>query len=143
VLGATYRERDVINVIKDIWASMRALPLWVQIWVFVILVPVNFATISFLGEPNGVLIACLAIVGILPNAFFMFWERGFSRIMALSHIIFWIPLVVIVSVTYANLESGPFATFCIILLVVDLISLVFDIKDGLAWFKGDREVVRP
>ena len=133
----------MINVIKDIWASMRALPLWVQIWVFVILVPVNFATISFLGEPNGVLIACLAIVGILPNVFFIFWERGFSKIMALSHIIFWIPLVAFISVTYANFESGPFATFCIILFTVDLISLVFDIKDGLAWFKGDRAVVRP
>ena len=133
----------MINLITDMWHSLRTMPLWVQLWMFIILVPVNFAAVFFLNEPKGMLIAFLAISGILPNAFFVLWNRGFSNVMAVSHIIFWLPLVYVLTVSFGTLDSGPFATFCIILFVVDIISLVFDARDSVAWFKGDRAVVRP
>ena len=32
------------NVFVDVFNSLRALPIWVQIWVFIILVPVQVAS---------------------------------------------------------------------------------------------------
>jgi hypothetical protein len=110
---------------------------------FVVLVPVNFASVFFMFESNGLLISFLAIAGILPNVFFLLWNRGFSNVMAVSHVIFWIPLLYIVAVNFGELGAGGFAVFCAVLFVIDLISLVFDIRDCSAWLKGDRAVVRP
>lgn len=36
-----------MTLFLDIWRSYRALSLWVQIWVNVILVPVNIASLAF------------------------------------------------------------------------------------------------
>ena len=67
------------SILHDILNSFRSLPLWVQIWVGLILVPVNTATIVLITEPGSYLIPILAIGGMLPNAVLMFVERGFSK----------------------------------------------------------------
>lgn len=128
-------------LIKDIWRSFRALPLWVQIWVGLILVPVNMAAILFLSEPNGLLIATLAIGGMAPNLFIMIKERGLSKAMALPHLLIWTPLVVLLAATLGHPEmSGPFQTFVWLLLLIDLISLGFDCPDAWKWWKGERAI---
>ena len=40
-------------MIGDIWNDFRTLPLWVQIWVTVVLVPVNFVPLAFLDQPGA------------------------------------------------------------------------------------------
>ncbi len=47
-------------MIREIWSSFRALPALVQIWVAFILAPVNMATILFINQPGGLLVAALA-----------------------------------------------------------------------------------
>lgn len=37
-------------------------------------------------------------------------------------------------------DDSRFALFPLILLLVDLLSLVFDYRDSLNWIKGDRSV---
>jgi hypothetical protein len=37
-------------MIAEIWGSYRRLPLWVELWVAVILVPVNAASLAFVAE---------------------------------------------------------------------------------------------
>ena len=81
-----------MTLIRDIWRSFRALPLWVQIWVGVILVPVNMASLWFANETMGALIAVLAVSGMVPNLLIIFFDRGFSKAMALPHLAIWIPL---------------------------------------------------
>ena len=75
------------NLFIEIWNSFRALPLWVQLWMVVILMPINFASLFFLGEPQGGLIAFLAIFGMLPNMVIMIYDRGLSKLMAFPHLI--------------------------------------------------------
>ncbi len=130
-----------MQLILDIWSSFRSMPLWVQIWVGLILAPVNMAALFYVGAPGGWLVAALAIGGMLPNLVLMAVERGLSKAMALSHLVLWIPLVfVILNLRGAEGVAGGFASYLLLLLVVDLISLGFDIPDSIKWFRGDRDV---
>ena len=114
------------------------MPLWVQIWVGLILVPVNMATIVLITEPCCWLIPVLAIGGMVPNAVLMFVERGFSKAMALSHVVMWVPLLVVLAM---DIKAGSiFANYLIVLFIVDFISICFDLKDSRDWLKGDRGV---
>lgn len=125
-------------MIKDIWASFRGLPVWVQIWIGIVLVPVNLAPLAFLDQPNGGLIAALSITGMALNIPIMLAARGMSKAMALPHLLVWSPLVVIVALTLADAEvaTSGYLTFLTVLLVVDLISLGFDVNDARLWMKG-------
>jgi len=125
------------SILLDIWHSFRSLPLWVQIWVGLILVPVNTATIVLITEPGSYLIPILAIGGMLPNAVLMFVERGFSKAMALSHVVLWIPLLVLLTIDIKS--NSIFADYLMVLFAVDFISICFDLKDSRDWLKGDRK----
>ncbi|MEH6359093.1 MAG: hypothetical protein V7761_00015 [Amylibacter sp.] len=125
------------SILLDIWCSFRSLPFWVQIWVGLILVPVNTATIVLITEPGSYLIPILAIGGMLPNAVLMFVERGFSKAMALSHVVLWIPLLVLLTIDIKS--NSIFADYLMVLFVVNFISICFDLKDSRDWFKGDRK----
>ena len=126
----------------DIYTSYRAMPMWVQVWVGIILVPVNCLSLVFWGAPSGAAVAILAVGGMAPNAILMFGERGFSKAMALSHLVFWLPLLVL-GMTLLSTDPevvGTYQVFLIVLLVVDAISLGFDFPDALKWIQGDRSV---
>ena len=127
-------------MVLEIWNSFRQLPLWVQIWVAFILVPINIVALVFVYKPYGLLVSVLAIGGMLPNIGVMVWERGFSNTMALPHVVIWTPLVVLV--LWMILSGAPldpaYLSFLWILLVIDTISLVFDFKDSWRWVK-DRQ----
>ena len=57
----------MLTALADIWASYRRQPLWVQLWIGIFLVPINFASVLFLDGPAGYWVAALAIGGIFPN----------------------------------------------------------------------------
>jgi len=129
-------------MILDIWNSFRRLPLWVQIWVAVILVPVNLATLAFVTAPYGLPVAVLAIGGMMPNLGVMVIERGFSKTMSLPHLVLWTPLVALIIWILMTSRAGDptYLAFLWILLVIDVISLAFDFPDAWRWYKGDRAI---
>ena len=110
-----------------------------QIWVFGILVPVNAAAIFFVFAPLGGWIALLAIGGMVPNLIVMALERGFSRTMALPHLVFWPPLVALILWLLGQGHvTGGYRAYLIVLLVADVISLIFDVNDVRRWVRGDK-----
>ncbi len=127
-------------MVIEIWQSFRRLPLWVQAWVALILVPVNLASLLFLAEPQGTMVAALAVGGMAPNLLIMMRDHGFSRAMALPHLMFWIPLVGLIAIMLTGAPALPagYRQFLLLLLVVDLISLAFDVADAWRWWNGDR-----
>lgn len=127
------------NLFADIWHSFRSLPGWVQIWISFILVPVNMISLFFIQEPMGLWIAFLANVAMLPNLPVMLFERGFSRLMAWPHIIPWTVLVLLLLIAKPS-DTGLYGAYLWVLLVVDLVSLMFDYPDAVKWLKGDRAV---
>lgn len=128
-------------MISSIWQSFRALPLWVQIWVFAWLVPVSLASAWFWAEPNGVWIALLAIGAMAINGVFMIAERGFSKAMALPHVVMWTPMVIwAIRMLKTGQADGQYAVYLGVLVVTNIISLAFDFKDSRDWLLGARAV---
>ena len=105
--------------------------------------PVNLLTLAFLSQPAGILIAALAIGGMALNMPIMFVERGFSKLMALPHLLLWTPLVFAVMAMLTGPLDPTYRLFLWVLLAFDAISLAFDFPDFWKWRKGDRAVARP
>lgn len=126
-------------MIGDIWGSYRRLPLWVQLWVAVILVPVNAASLLFIGAPGGVWLAGMAVGAMLCNATLMLIERGFSKAMALPHVVIWTPMLGLVIWLLGQETTPGFRRYLLVLLAVDTVSLVLDYFDARAWLRGARK----
>ena len=123
----------------DIWRSFRSLPAWVQVWMAAILMPVNLLSICFLHEPGAILIAILAIGGMLPNLGIIIFERGLSKMMSIPHLLPWTALVVIIILDRP--EAGSlYDQYLLALAIVNCVSLAFDYPDSIKWLKGDRKV---
>jgi len=127
-------------MIREIWHSYRRLPLWVQLWVAVILVPVNAASLGFVAEPLGGWIAAMAVGAMLINGGLMLAERGFSRAMAVPHVAIWTPMLGLVVWLLAQEIAAEYRAYLLILLAVDAVSLVFDAIDTRRWLSGDRGI---
>lgn len=80
----------------DIWKSYRAMPMWVQLWVGLVLTPVNMASLFFISEPSGLMVAFLANIAMALNMPVILYDRGFSKLMALPHLVPWTFLVGII-----------------------------------------------
>ena len=129
-------------MITDIYLSFRAMPAWVQVWVLLILVPVNMASLWFLNEPWGTWVAILAIGAMLLNLPVMLKDRGFGKMMALPHLLPWTVLVVWLAF-FRPVGSDCYTQYLLLLMIVNAISLAFDYPDAIKWFKGDRAAARP
>ncbi len=129
-----------MELIREIWASYRRLPLWVQAWVGLWLAPVNFAAVAFVGERNGVLIAVLMLAGILPNLPIMVAKRGMTALMALPHLLAWPLMLIIVVVTLFQGTSSAHSVYLVLVLITNVISLAFDAVDFNAWRNGHRSI---
>lgn len=128
-----------------IYQSYRSLPLWVQIWVVLILMPANAAAFVLLDTWLGVAAAIAAVFVVVTNAPIMWFTGGMSRLMSVPHLFAWFPLQVLIVMRLAEMV-GPSPVlavewvFGVILFVINGISLVFDTIDSWRWIKGEREV---
>lgn len=127
------------TLFADIWRSFRGLPTWVILWMSLLLGPINMVSIAFLSEPKGILIAMLALGGMMASIATLILHRGFSKLVSGGHVFFWTPLVFILVFT-RPVATGAYDTYLYILLAANLFSLVFDINDLRLWLRGDRGV---
>lgn len=111
-----------------IMRSYNELPTWVQVWMNFILGPANLATLAFLSQPQGPLIASLAIGGMAMTVAIVFATGGFNKIAAAGHILPWTPLVIMLAF-FKPEGTAIYGTFLTILLVTNVISLIFDFND--------------
>jgi hypothetical protein len=124
----------------EIWTSFRALPFWVIVWMMAVLGPINMASLYFVSEPKGILVAVLAWAGMLASLTALIKHRGFTKLVSGGHVLFWIPLILIL-IFARPMANGAFDTYLNVLLVVNFISLLFDINDLRLWLGGDRQVI--
>ncbi|MBQ0751613.1 MAG: hypothetical protein KBT70_15580 [Roseovarius sp.] len=127
-------------MILQIWQSYRRLPLWVQLWVALILVPVNAASLLYITQPAAAWLALMAVGAMLCNGVLMLVERGFSKVMALPHVLIWTPMLGLILWLLAQDIADGFRTYLLILLAVDVVSLILDAIDTRKWLSGDRKI---
>ena len=127
------------------WMSFRALPGWVQLWVGVVLVPVNAAAFLLLDLWTGRAVAAAATLVVLTNLPIMLVDGGMSKRMSIPHLLIWGQLEYVL-VAHSLRWGGPTSVsalewqFAMIILLVNGISLVFDALESWRWLRGDREV---
>lgn len=130
--------KNMQNIIVQIWGSFRAMPVWVQVWVVFILVPVNMASLLFIFEPMGMWIAFLANIAMMMNLPVMIIDRGFSKMMALPHLVPWTVLIAILIIARPE-ATGLYDSYLWVLMATNIISLLFDFPDAIKWLGGDRK----
>lgn len=128
--------------LADSLKSFRALPRWVQAWVALVLMPANLLPFGWLDTPTGRAGALATGVVVLGGVPIMLAERGLSRLMSVPHLVAWIPLLVLLVARLAQGEpmSRAETGLAMTLIVVDGISLGFDVLDFARWSLGDRAV---
>ena len=129
------------------WISFRALPRWVQWWVGAVLVPVNAAPFLFLDLWTGRLVAGAAALVALTNLPIMVLDSGMSKRMSIPHLLIWGPLEYILIMRLLG-RGAPWVSafewrFCVVIVLVNGISLGFDLLESWRWFRGDRGVPGP
>lgn len=133
----------LIEIHLSLWHSFRRLPLWVQLWMAVILLPVNLASFLLLHYPSAQWIALSALTVVGSNMLLMYRYGGFSRLLAVPHLLIWGPLQVIL-LMYLAQQPAPLPTgevlYVSLVLVVNGISLVFDLLDAWRWRQGERQL---
>ena len=137
-----------MNALRRSWQSFRSLPVWVQIWVGLILVPVNIAPFFLLDTWAGQAGAIAALFVIITNGPIMLAYRGMNRALSIPHLIAWIPLEIALFLRALGM-AGPGQpgsaemALIVVLLIINGISLAFDTLDSWRWLRGERETPRP
>lgn len=131
--------------LAKIWHSWRSLPVWVQVWVGFVLIPVNVFPFFLLDSWSGRVGAAAALFVVATNVPIMWVAAGMSRAMSLPHLLAWIPLEIALVLRIAGAVGNlpPSTTelaLAFVLLIVNGISLVFDAIDSWRWLRGQREV---
>ncbi|MEO0328602.1 MAG: hypothetical protein AAF217_08395 [Pseudomonadota bacterium] len=132
----------MVDLILRILKSTIALPVWVILWIFLFLIPANFSGFFLLNYETGFWVALLGAGAIFFNTFILFLNGGFSKVLAIPHLILWIPLQIILTLRYfkapdlSNFEQ----TYILIVLIINGISILFDIYDTREWMRGNRDV---
>jgi len=67
-------------------------------------------------------------------------HRGFTKLASGGRVIFWVSLVLIL-IFARPMANGAYDTYLTILLVVNLVSLLFDINSLRLWLGDDRQVL--
>lgn len=106
------------------------------------LLPANFAGFWFLDTDVGYWVSLLGAGAVFVNLIPVLINGGVSKVLAIPHLIFWIPLEIIL---FWLVMAGDLSTaewrLAVAVLVINGISLGFDFYDTAEWWKGKRQVV--
>ena len=114
---------------------LLAEPLYLQIWVFWLVV-INTACIFFLREVEARWVL-LAWIGNVVLTTFLFETNGYNKLLSLSHIVWWTPLLIYLHRRRQQLSGDSlYEGWLRALLVTNLVSLVIDYTDVVRYFLG-------
>ena len=115
-----------------------ASPPWLLVWLNILGI-VNFGAIIFAIKDWR---ARMVLIAMIINLIFMsalFAKFGYTRILGLSHIIMWTPLLIYL---WKNRKAHPervwTGRYILAVLVINGISLVVDYIDVIRYILGDR-----
>ncbi|GAD64989.1 MULTISPECIES: hypothetical protein [Pseudomonadaceae] len=131
-----------VEINRQLWLSFRRLPLWVQVWMALVLVPVNLLSFLVLEYQAAQMVALAAVLALGSNMLLLYRYAGFSRAMALPHLVVWGPLqiLLLMRVLQTPAPDAGEVMFIGLVLLVNGISLIFDLLDTWRWWQGERQV---
>jgi len=112
-------------------------PLWLQAWILWMVV-INTASVLFIRHRDGKAVLA-AWVGNLVFMNLLFYLNGYNRLLGLSHVVFWTPLLVyIVLPPWDSDARTPYGVWLRVLVLTNGISLIVDYIDVVRYLLGDR-----
>ena len=112
-------------------------PAWLLVWVFW-MGTINSLAIVFLKHRP----ACWILAAFLGNLLFMttlFEVNGYNRLLGLSHVIFWTPLLVYLFRIRNKLpRAGLIVVWIKVLFLTNALSLMVDYSDVARYLLGER-----
>lgn len=115
--------------------KIMAEPLWLQVWVYWMMI-LNTAALLFLRTTEGRVVLACWVGNIITMSLLYEWV-GYVRLLGLSHVIWWTPLVIFLFLRRGQFPAGKAATWLWILLLTNSVSLVIDYIDVARYFMGD------
>ena len=117
----------MVKLILRVLKSYFSLPVWVVIWLTFFLIPANFSGFFLLEYESGFWIALLGAGAICVNVVIVFINGGLSKVLAIPHLVFWIPLqIYLLHRILTSPEISDFEqNYILLLLVINGISLAF------------------
>jgi hypothetical protein len=117
-------------------------PLWVQYWLYVLLVGIIVLPLALLIWKQTRLTAVIILVASFAAGFgvSLVYDRfGYVKLLGLPHIIFWLPLVWYLyrQILREDVPVWPRRLMMVIATVL-MISLVFDVVDVTRYALGER-----
>jgi hypothetical protein len=87
------------------------------------------------------MVAIAAALALGSNMLLMYGYVGFTRLMALPHLLVWGPLeVMLLMYLMASTPTAGEILYLCLVLAVNGISLCFDALDSWHWLQGERQV---
>lgn len=120
--------RGLWDMATGILRSLRRMPLWVQIWMALILIPTNFGALFFLGEPYAVTVLILANAAMVIVAGMIVVQGGTSKIVSAPHVVCRVALLALLAVllTGGIEASAGYAHYLWVLMAVNTVALGLD-----------------
>lgn len=120
--------------------SFYALPQWVQWWV-VVLFAMNALSIVFLRHASGRLVFVFWLIMTALGAWMVMQAGGLTRALAFVHFL-WVPMIIWLGRAPGDPGSTRLVRSWLVLLVlVNCISLGFDVVEIVHWLAGDQGVI--
>lgn len=120
---------------NNMMVKIMAEPLWLQAWVYWMML-LNTAAIFFLRHKQAKLVLA-AWIGNVITMSVLFEVVGYVRLLGLSHVIWWTPLVIYLFRGRASFPAGMAATWLWVLMLTNTASLVVDYIDVARYLMGD------
>ena len=134
--------KSVFERLLKVIKSTFALPVWVIIWMAVFLIPANLSGYFLLQYESGWWVAVLGGTALLVNTVIVLINGGMSKVLAIPHLVFWLPLQFILADRLASSDNltGFEHGYLVTILVINGISLGFDFYDTREWWRGNRKI---
>ena len=126
----------------DIAAQIRVLPTPFFVWLRTLAI-INLSSLLLVRRPQARWVLG-AILFIFATNVPIFLSLGLVKAGSIPHLFVWVPLVLYLA---RELRSGrvvwrtPFGLWILAVLIVDWISVVFDVRDSVQYLLGDRAIV--
>ncbi|NNF25396.1 MAG: hypothetical protein HKN63_11435 [Rhodobacteraceae bacterium] len=138
-----HADQSLWDMAMGILRCLRRMPLWVQIWMALVLIPTNLGGLFFLGEPYAAVILILANVAMLIVAVMIVAQNGTSKIMSAPHVVCRVALLALLAALLSGGidASAGYVSYLWVLMAVNALALGFDSYATWCWLCGDREIV--
>ncbi len=122
--------------------AIAHLPLWLRIWIDVLLFGVFVLPFSLFIWRESRITAVAILVADVAAGFsvsLLYGHMGYVKLLGLPHIIFWVPLAIYLfrRVRRADVPIWPRRIISVVLVMI-LISLAFDCTDVVRYLLGKR-----